>query len=52
METIQETKEKLEKAKKWFEDMTEVDSNLIVFMGISQVELIEAYEREVEGNTK
>lgn len=44
---MQET-DKLTKAKKWFEEVTEADSNLIGFMGISQAQLIEMYENEGE----
>ncbi|WP_157264573.1 hypothetical protein [Paenibacillus oryzisoli] len=42
-------KEKLIKAKKWFENATEADSSLIGFMGLTESMLVEMYEREVEG---
>lgn len=36
----------LRKAKKWFEDVTEADSNLISLMGLTEERLIKMYERE------
>jgi hypothetical protein len=42
-------KDKLSKAKKWFEDVTEADSSLIGLMGLTEQRLVEIYEIEIEG---
>ena len=33
--------DKLNKARKWFEEVTEADSNLIGFMGITPTDIVE-----------
>lgn len=44
--------EKLKQAKSWFEIVTEADSKLIGFMGISEPKLVDMYVHEVEGEAR